>query len=122
MKDEEFDSRVREYFAARARAHEAPDFDSMLANAASRRRHRHILPWLVPALAASIVVAVAILRNGGSGPNEKATAELIAELSTSTHWTAPSDRWLGRQMPMQVRALPDFDPMTTLREDTKAWL
>jgi hypothetical protein len=122
MNDEELDRRVRGHFAERARAHAAPDFESMLASAASRPRQRPILPWLVPALAASVVVAALLLRSGGAGPDREATAELIAELSTSTHWTAPSDRWLGRQMPMQFRALPDFDFMTTPPEDTKAWL
>jgi hypothetical protein len=122
MNDQELERRVRGYFVVRAHEHEVPDFDSMLADAASRGRRRRISPWLVPMLAASVVVAVALLRTDHDGPNEQATAALIAELSTSTHWTAPSDRWLGRQMPMQFRALPDFDLMTTPPEDTKAWL
>ena len=128
MSDKELERRAREYFAARANEHTPPDFEWMLANATAQGRHRRILPWLVPALAASVAasaalaVAIALLRTGQHDATTPASAELIAELSTSTHWTAPSDRWLGRQMPMQLRALPDFEPMTTLPEDTNAWL
>jgi len=122
MNKEDLDDRIREYFAAQLLEHAAPDFESMLAHAASQGRRR-ILPWLVPTLAASLLVAIALRHGDQDGGDPRATAALIAELSTSTHWTAPSDRWLARQMAMPLRALPDFDRMTTtLPEDRKVWL
>lgn len=120
MSDTELERRVRDYFSARAREHIAPDFESMLAGAAAKRRRRS-LPWLVPALAAAVLVVIALRADRDEG-DPQAAAELVAELSVSTHWTAPSDRWLGRQMPAQFRALPDFDRMTTPPEDPKVWL
>ena len=120
MIDTEIDRRVRDYFAARANKHSAPDFESMLAGATARRRGRH-LPWMVPAIVATLLIAIA-LRTDREGGDAQAAAELVAELSKSTHWTAPSDRWLGRQMPMQLHTLPDFDWMTTPIEEANVWL
>jgi hypothetical protein len=121
MSENDLDRRIRAYFAARLHEHAAPDFESMLASTARRSRPR-MPPWLVPALAASLLVGIALLRSDRDAAEPQATAELIAELSTSTHWTAPSDRWLGRQTPMPFRTLPDLDLMTSPPEDVKAWL
>ncbi len=117
--DDELDAslraRIRRHFDRAAAAHAAPAFDAMLAaaeSAASQPRRR----WAVVAgaLAASLAVAIALqLRPDADAP-------LIAELSATTYWTAPSDRW-----PMARSAdylgLPRFDDMNTELDEVQGW-
>lgn len=118
--DDEFDehlrARVRDHFERAAAAHAVPAFDAMLAEAESGARSSpNRRRWaIVGALAASLAVAVALQLK------PEADAPLIAELSATTHWTAPSDRWPTTRS-ADYLGLPRFDDMNTDVNEVPTW-
>jgi hypothetical protein len=119
MDDRELVERIRGQFAANARHHAAPDFATMLEHAS-----RAALPtpvysrWRVVAagaLAASLVAAIGLeLRPAATVDGD---AALIAQLSATTYWTAPSDRWLGATPRVDYLGLPRFEQL----EEVPKW-
>jgi hypothetical protein len=119
MNDDEIEQRVRDFYRRRAPAHDAPDFESMLARAAPRRRQP---AWLGAAAAVIVLATLLLVRVDHPRIDPQAAAQLVADLSASTHWTAPSDRWLGQQTRMPMPGVPEFHRMTYQMEEVNAWL
>jgi hypothetical protein len=66
-------------------------------------------------LAASLVAAIGLaLRPAVTIDGD---ASLIAELSATTYWTAPSDRWLGAATRADYLGLPRFEQL----EEVPKW-
>lgn len=123
MNDEELDARVRAHFDAAARSHPAPDFESVFGAAEARVRTpagSRTQRWRIVvagALAASLAAVVVFEMR----PPQKSGDELlIAELSATTRWTAPSDRWPTTQS-VDYLGLPRFEDMTTQPQEVQAW-
>ena len=118
MDEKELDERIRRQFAAAAK-HPAPDFETMLARASQAPFHAPAYDrWRVVAaglLAASLVAAVGLeLRPAATVDGD---ASLVAELSATTYWTAPSDRWLGATPRVDYLGLPRFEQL----EEVPKW-
>ncbi len=119
--DDELDARlrrrVRDHFDRAATTHTEPAFEAMLTEAESGARGSHKRRrWMVGAgaLAASLAVAVVLqLRPDADAP-------LIAELSATTYWMAPSDRWPVAP-PADYLGLPQFNDMNTELDEVQTW-
>jgi hypothetical protein len=77
------------------------------------------VPLAAGALAASLVLAVVLERRETS--TRSADRLLMAQLTQSTRWTAPSDRWLAPTQQNDYLGLPRFDDMTFQMEEVKPW-
>lgn len=122
MNDRELDSRLRDHFEAAASRHPPPDFDVMLGHAenppgAHRRRRWGIVA--AGALAASLAVAVVLERRAANAVHDDAL--LVAQLSASTYWTAPSDRWLEPPHSSVYYNVTRFGDTTFQMEEVKTW-
>ena len=53
-------------------------------------------------------------------PSGDVARQLIADLSRSTSWVAPSDGWLRKQ-PTGVGELPDFNGLKFTMQETLPW-
>ena len=83
---------------------------------AESRTHR----WRVAvagALAASLAAVVVFETRP---PHESGDELLVAELSATTRWTAPSDRWPTPQS-VDYLGLPRFEDMTAQPQEVQAW-
>jgi len=91
-----FDDVLRGAFRRRreALARQAPAFTALAPT--TRHRTPRAARWLVP-MAATAVLAVALWRSVETpAPSAAPSPEvLLAELTSTTYWRAPSDRWLG---------------------------
>jgi hypothetical protein len=119
MHEKELDERIRRQFAAAAEGHPAPDFEAMLEQASRSGFHAPAYDrWRVVAaglLAALLVAAVGLeLRPAATVDGD---ASLVAELSATTYWTAPSDRWLGATPRVDYLGLPRFEQL----EEVPKW-
>lgn len=115
MNDAELDARIRNHFAAAARRCPVPDFDETLRAAqvctpAPRRRRWHVI-----AVAASLVAAV--LYQLRPMPGADGDALLMAQLSVTTHWSAPSDGWMNPPQAVDYSGLPSFEGINEPRLD-----
>ena len=122
MDDPKLDARLRTYFASAAQAQPVPEFDAMIDVAQSQARAPRSRRWAtlaVGALAASLVVAIILERRATS--TGAADALLLAQLTQSTRWTAPSDPWLAATPTNDYLGLPRFDDMIFQMEEVKPW-
>jgi hypothetical protein len=120
MNDEELDAPVRAHFDAAARRHPAPDFEAVFGAAEARARAPRTHRWRIAvagALAASLAAVVVFEMRP---PHESGDELLIAELSATTRWTAPSDRWPTTQS-IDYLGLPRFEDMTVQPQEVKTW-
>jgi hypothetical protein len=121
MNDEELDARVRAHFDAAARKHPAPDFAATFGAAEARARAPQTQLWrmaVAGALAASLAAVVVFETKP---PRESGDELLIAELSATTLWTAPSDRWPGTTRSVDYLGLPRFENITSQTQEVQAW-
>jgi len=121
--DRSLDERLREHFGEVATRHAVPDFEAMLANAESNhplRRTGARYAGLV-ALAAAVVAVVWLWRSSAPPMPEAPAgdAALLAQLSSTTYWRAPSDRWLARPR-SDLLDLPRFDGVEP-PEEIETW-
>lgn len=119
--DDEFDERlrprVRDHFDRAAAAHTAPAFDAMLAAAESGGRGKDgRRRWMVVAGAVAAPLAVAVVPQ----LRPDADAPLIAQLTATTYWIAPSDRWPVVRT-ADYFGLPQFDDMNTELDEVQTW-
>jgi hypothetical protein len=122
MDDEELDARVRAHFEAATRQHAVPDFATTFGAAESQARAPQPRRWRIVAagaLAASLAAAVLFELRPTRQPGDD--AQLIAELSATTLWTAPSDRWLGTTQSVDYLGLPRFEDMTVQTQEMQTW-
>ena len=123
--DRELDESVRRYFAAAASGTTVPGFEAVFASAEQRLAPRR---WPISnlagvaalGLAAMLTVAV-VVPLWQQGPQQPALEELVAELSRTTRWQAPSDRWLPRPTPSYL-GIPEFEPLIYEMKEVKSWL
>ena len=122
MDDRELDTRLRTHFASAAQAQPGPAFDAMIGAAQSQARAPRSRRWATlagGALAASLAIAVVLERRDAS--TRAADTLLLAQLTQSTRWIAPSDRWLASTQTNDYLGLPRFDDMTFQMEEVKPW-
>jgi hypothetical protein len=109
--DDELDPRVRarlrDHFDRAVAVRAIPDFDAMLAAAESAARPAHHRRWIALSGALAASLAVVMLLWGLRQPD--LDAPLVAELSSTTHWIAPSDHWPTPRS--SYLGLPRFDGM-----------
>lgn len=107
MDDVTLTQRLRAHFDRQAQAHRAPDFESMMAAAAPHKRRTPL--WIGAGLAAAVVAAVLVVRT--DAPPAIEDSQLLAQLTASVAWTAPSDVLLiGMDDPVYL-GLPRFNDM-----------
>ena len=122
MDDQEIDDRLRAHFTFAAQAQPVPDFDTLLDVAQPQAHAPQSRRWATlaaGALAASLVVAIILERRATS--TGAADALLLAQLTQSTRWTAPSDRWLAATPTNDYLGLPRFNDMIFQMEEVKPW-
>ena len=122
MNDADLDARLREHFNVVARRHPAPEFDAMLRAAQLQARAPQSRRWRIVAagaVAAAILAALLVELRPASPRSDDAL--LIAQLSATTYWTAPSDRWLGTNQSVDYLGLPQFDDMTDPMQEMQRW-
>jgi hypothetical protein len=121
MSDPVLEQRLRAYFRARADAEAPPPFEAMLAGATATAQPRRWTPLVLAVAAFVMAIGVALLLRPASTPSA-ADVELIAQLTASTHWRAPSDALLADLEPEAFMGLPAFDDMTYRTEEVKSWI
>ncbi len=116
--DERKRARLRDHFEAAAAHHTAPPFETMLASAEAAAAPRiHRWRYLAGAIAASLA-AVALVELWLPSPDPESA--LIAELSATTYWTAPSDRWPTTRA-TDYLGLPQFDDLNNEPSEVQTW-
>ncbi len=117
--DERLRARLRDHFESAVAHHAAPPFETMFANAeaAARLRASRWRYAAVGAIAASLVAAVLVELRPSKADSELA---LIAELSATTYWTAPSDRWPTTRSTAYL-GLPHFDDINDESFEVQTW-
>ena len=122
MNDADLDARLRDHFNAAARRHPTPEFDAMLRAAQLQARAPQSRRWQIVAagaVAAATLAALLVELRPASPRSDDAL--LIAQLSATTYWTAPSDRWLTTTRSVDYLGLPQFDDMTDPTQETQRW-
>jgi hypothetical protein len=117
--DERLRARLRDHFEAAAAQHTAPPFETMLASAetgAAPRTHRW--RYLAAGAIAASLAAVALVELWLPSPDPESA--LIAELSATTYWTAPSDRWPTTRS-TDYLGLPQFDDLNNEPSEVQTW-
>ncbi len=107
MDDVTLTQRLRSHFERQAQLHRAPDFESMVI--AAPRHGRRASAWIGAGLAAAVVAAVLVARTGAPPPVDD--SQLLAQLSASVAWTAPSDVLLSGMDDPVYLGLPRFNDM-----------
>jgi hypothetical protein len=120
MADEIFDRAIRASFERQLAAHRIPAFETLLAGVAVHKR-RLVPAWISVAAAAAVVATTALVQLQ-QREHDAATQRLMAELSVSTRWFAPSDRLLDPRAGEQFLGVPAFDDMTYSLDEVKTWL
>ncbi len=119
MSDTDLDRRIRAHFE-RAAAAEAPDFEAMLTSAQSASPRRRARAWIGAAAAAAIAAAVIVTIDRRDSSVDDAA--LMAELSASTHWSAPSDVLLADIDGSAYLGLPKFNDLRYRMQEVKPWI
>jgi hypothetical protein len=117
--DERLRARLRDHFESAAAQHAAPPFETMLANAEAAagprvRLWRYIAAGAIAASLAAVVFVESRL------PDPDSESALIAELSATTYWTAPSDRWSTTPSTVYF-GLPQFDDLNNEPSEVQTW-
>jgi hypothetical protein len=122
MNDADLDARLRDHFSAAAGRYPAPEFDAMLRAAQLQARAPQSRRWQIGAAGAVAAAVLAVLLLELRPPSPRSDdALLIAQLSATTYWTAPSDRWLVTNQSVDYLGLPQFDDMTDPMQEMQRW-
>jgi hypothetical protein len=116
MSTDGIDGQLRAAFRRRrdAAARAAPSFEALLPPAPPGRWLTSHGRWLVPV--AGALIAAAIWWPDRAPAPQMETEILLAELTSSTYWRAPSDRWLGDGPEPAWQGLPKLsDPLPRSR-------
>lgn len=109
MSHDEFDDVLRDAFRRRreALARQAPAFTASAPT--TLQRTPRASRWLVP-MAATALLAVALWWSveEPAPPAAPGPELLLAELTSTTYWRAPSDRWLGAVPDPAWQGLPEL--------------
>lgn len=122
MTDDELLEQVRAHYARTLETVPVPPFDTIASRAPSGG-----VRWGWPAaagLAAALLLTVlAPWRDGAPPPDAAAdVARLMADLTSSTHWQAPSDRALSVTTRPSFPGVPDLQPKFYDADEVTSWL
>lgn len=126
MTDDEMLRHVRAHYARTLETVPVPPFDAVAPGEAGARAARWRWPAAAAGLAAALLVAVLVTRHDAtSAPPDAADAEvarLMADLTSSTRWQAPSDRALTVAAGPSYLGVPDLKPKIYDPDEVTSWL
>ena len=132
MTDDTLPRQVREHFAEVVESEAAPSFQAMMDSAemqANDRRHKRRQMSMRGGVFAGALAAAALvfigLSNSPGEPRSERDGEidmLVAQLTSSTQWQAPSDRFLSVSTQPDYMGLPDLQPDFDRLNEVKLWL
>ncbi len=117
--EERLRARLQDHFEGAVAHHATPPFEAMLANANASAKPR-VRRWryaAIGAIAASLAATV-LVQLWPAQPDPESL--LIAELSATTYWTAPSDRWPIRRSTVYL-GLPQIDDINDESFEVQRW-
>jgi hypothetical protein len=113
LTDAALDARLKAHFDALAKAHTVPAFDTQwsMAEARLRNAHRGRRRVGAAAIAAGAMLFAWIASREELAVPDQADERLLSQLTSSTAWGAPSDRWLAPP-DLEILTPPRLEDMT----------